>query len=103
MVMFRRFMAITVAGIIALSGASLIWSAIWFAWELRFRMMDAAVVPTDQEFVPVPIIGFIALYYLIGFGFVQAISIMVALGVAALVLAYAIVRRVRKRGSQSMR
>ncbi len=84
------------ATILGVTGGTLIWSAIYFSWTFSDLMHGtAAPSETNAEFVPVPAVGFIALYYLIGFGMVPALSIMFAAGCTGLLLAYVLVRRFR--------
>jgi hypothetical protein len=90
---YRRAAAMILATMLGLIGATSIWTAICFRWyiALLYPRSDAP----DQQSVPIPIVGFIAMYYLLPFGVVPAIAILLALGALFLLLAYIVVRRSR--------
>jgi hypothetical protein len=88
---YRRAVAVILATIFGLVGAIALWTAIWYLWFFQFAIFRSG--SADSQVVPVPGVGMMAMYYLIPLGVLPAVSIMLALGTAALLLAYIVVRR----------
>jgi len=87
--MKRRIAAIAFATIVLLL-VVLIWSAIWFYVGLfqHVPMTASDDGMGNSQTVPVPAIGFAALYYALKIGPVASLAILLALVDAAVILGY---------------
>lgn len=89
----RQITGFAFAALLAGIGLSFIWTGVYFAWDLYVQPWT----PTygeQEEFVPIPVLGYLAFYFLLRMGAPAPIAVFL-LGIAALVAVYVLFRRLR--------
>jgi hypothetical protein len=91
----RRFIGIACATIVTALGLSFLWTAVYFIFDWVLLWPVPSAPGADGDAVLLPIVGFIAFWYLLHLGLGPALFILAALGIGISVLGVIIFRRAR--------